>query len=403
MQKNNYFVGLDIGSSVVRCVVGEIANGESAQNMSVVGVGSAPNHGMRKGTVVHPEEVTAAITAALDEAERVSGIHIRNATILVNGSHILSQVSKGVVAISGAGRQITDDDRARVEEAATVIQMPANREIVQVFAKNYRIDGQDNIKDPVGMQGVRLEVDAQIISASTPVLRNLDQALERAGVEPTNKIVAGIAAAEAVLDRNQKESGTAVIDIGYGTTNIAILEEGEIEHVAAIPVGSQNITNDLAIGLKIDLSVAEKIKCKYGSLAGPSNEAVVVDGETFDAGMVHMIIDARMEELLELVDKEFARVKKSKKLPGGAVFVGGGAKLPGIAEYAKGKLELPAKIGTVKGISGLSDIVAASDYATVVGLMLLDALLGGEQQSDQRGHGGQSTSLIAKLKKIVKR
>lgn len=398
MQKTqDSFVGLDIGTSKIRCVVGVIDQDNGSSQMSVVGVGSAPNHGMRKGTVTHADEVAAAITSALEEAERVSGIHIKNASVLVNGSHVMSQTSKGVVAISGAGRQITDDDRARVEEASTVIQMPANREIIQVFAKNYRIDGQDNIKDPVGMQGVRLEVDSQIITASTPILRNLDHALERSGVIVDNRVVAGIAAAEATLDRTQKESGTAVIDFGAGTTNIAIIEEGEIEHVAVIPVGSQNITNDLAIGLKTDLTVAEKVKCKFGRLDGAGKEEITVDGNTFDKNLVHMIIEARVEELLELIDKEFGRVKKSRKLPGGVVFVGGGSVIPGLADFAKEKLQLPSKIGVVRGVSGLHDIVEAPEYATAVGLMLLDALLSPQSDSGM-SHRSQGGGFMDKLK-----
>jgi cell division protein FtsA len=402
MQKSNeYFIGLDIGTSAVRCVIGTLDSVENSHQISIVGVGTSPNHGMRKGTVVHAEEVANAIDAALEEAERVSGIHVRDATVLVNGAHVMSQSSKGVVAISGAGRQITDDDRQRVEEAATVIQMPANREIIQVFAKNYRIDGQDNIKDPVGMQGVRLEVDAQIISASTPILRNLDLALERSGINPKNRVTAGLAAAESVLDRKQKESGTAIVDIGAGTTNIIIMEEGEIEYVSVLPVGSQHITNDLAIGLKTDLEIAEKIKCKYARLDGEKVEKIEVSGNSFDPDLVHMIVEARVEEMLELVDREFAKVKKAKKLPGGVVFVGGGANLPGLAEFAKDKLQLPVKIGTVKGVSGLHDIVASPEHATAVGLMMLDALLAGDQGG--RGHkttGGEG-GLGSKLKKLL--
>lgn len=400
MQKSNeYFVGLDIGTSKVRCVVGTIDQDSDTTQISVVGAGTAPNHGMRKGTVVHADEVANAIGAALEEAERVSGINIKDATVLVNGAHVASQSSRGVVAISGAGRQISDEDRQRVEEAATVIQMPANREIIQVFAKNYRIDGQDNIKDPVGMQGVRLEVDALIIGASSPILRNLDYALERSGVNPKNRVAAGLAAAESVLDRTQKESGTAVVDIGAGTTNIAILEEGEIEHVAVLPVGSQHITNDLAIGLKIDLEIAEKIKCKYARLDNDTSEEIDVSGVTYDRELVHLIVESRVDELLELVEKEFARVKKAKKLPGGVVFVGGGANLPGLADFAKEKLELPAKIGTVKGVSGLHDIVSSPEHATAVGLMMLDALLSGSGTGSQQSQA--SSGVFGKLKKSI--
>jgi len=401
MQKSNeYFVGLDIGTSKVRCVVGTIDQDGDSTQISVVGAGTAPNHGMRKGTVVHADEVANAIGAALEEAERVSGIHIKDATVLVNGAHVSSQSSRGVVAISGAGRQISDEDRQRVEEAATVIQLPANREIIQVFAKNYRIDGQDNIKDPVGMQGVRLEVDALIIGASTPILRNLDYALERSGINPKNRVAAGLAAAESVLDRTQKETGTAVVDIGAGTTNIAILEEGEIEHVAVLPVGSQHITNDLAIGLKIDLEIAEKIKCKFARLDAEGTGSIEISGVSYDKELVHLIVESRVDELLELIEKEFARVKKAKKLPGGVVFVGGGANLPGLAEFAKEKLELPAKIGTVKGVSGLLDIVSSPEHATAVGLMMLDALLSGSG-TGQRSDTTAGKGLLSKFKKVI--
>lgn len=402
MQKTNeYFVGLDIGTSKVRCVVGTIDQDSDTTQISIVGAGTAPNHGMRKGTVVHADEVASAIGAALEEAERVSGIHIKEATVLVNGAHVSSQSSKGVVAISGAGRQISDEDRARVEEAATVIQLPANREIIQVFAKDYRIDGQDNIKDPVGMQGVRLEVDALIVSASTPILRNLDYALERSGVNPKNRVAAGLAAAESVLDRTQKETGTAVVDIGAGTTNIAILEEGEIELVAVLPVGSQHITNDLAIGLKTDLEIAEKIKCKFARLDDEEVPNIEVSGSSFDKSLVRLIVESRVDEILELVEKEFSKVKKAKKLPGGVVFVGGGANLPGLADFAKEKLELPAKIGTVKGVSGLHDIVSSPEHATAVGLMMLDALLSGGQSSGrtEQNDGG----VFSKLRKAFSR
>lgn len=402
MQKtNDYFVGLDIGTSRIRCVVGQLDHTDPTAQVSIVGLGSAPNTGMRKGTVVHADDVANAIVSAIEEAERVSGHHIKATTVLVNGAHVMSQSSKGVVAISGAGRQITEDDRARVEEAATVIQMPANREIIQVFAKNYRIDGQDNIKDPVGMEGVRLEVDAQIISASTPILKNLDIALERSGLQVNNRVVAGIAAAEAVLDRTQKESGTAVIDIGSGTTNIIIMEEGEIEHIAVIPVGSQNITNDLAIGLKTDLSIADKVKCQFGSLDSQKQKRIEVEGSVFEEGMVQMIIEARVDELLELIDKEFARVKKSRKLPGGVVFVGGGANLPGLASFAKDKLHLPAKIGKVKAVSGLHDIVANPEFATAVGLMLVDGLFGNTMQTTLQSKNSAG-GILNKLSSLFK-
>ncbi len=387
MHKNSpAFAGLDIGTTAVRCV---IAFPAEDGGFSVAGSGSAPCQGVRKGVVTHPEEVAEAINAAVEEAERQAGVNISRATVLVGGSHIGSQTSRGVVAISGAGRTITEEDRLRVEEAATVIQLPANREIIQVFAKNYRIDGEETIKDPVGMQGVRLEVDAHIISASTPALRSLDLALERSGIRLNSHVVAGLAAAEAVLDRRQKESGTAVVDLGAGTISVAIIEEGEIEHVSAIPVGSQNITNDLAIGLKTSLEVAEKVKLSHAYLGDISNQNVTVEHggqkHVFDMPTIQMIVEARVEEMLEQIDREFAKVKKSGKLPGGVVFVGGGAKLKGLADFAKEKLALPITIGKIKGVVGLVDGVKGVDMATPVGVMMLDAFFA------QHGAGAEET------------
>lgn len=378
-QSQNHYFGLDIGTSTVRCVVGVMEVGDSP-HMSVIGHGSAPNLGMRKGIVVHADDVVEAVTKALTEAERVSGVHVSHATVNVNGSHIAGINSRGVIAISAANREINDEDRLRVEEAATIIQLPPNREIIQVFAKNYRLDGQDNIKDPVGMHGVRLEVDTHIVTAATPNLKSLDMVLEKAGVAPGNHTVASLASAEAVLNRQQKESGTLLLDIGAGTTNIVVVEDGEIQHVAVLPIGGINITNDLAIGLKTDLDIAELVKTEnanLGSISHRSRIAVQYEGKMyqFDAEEVRMITEARVEELLEFVDKELRKIQRSRKLPGGVVIVGGTANLPGLADFVKDKLQLAARIGQLQPLSGLIDTVNDPVYTTAVGLMLLDMLL----------------------------
>ncbi len=377
--QTNSFVGLDIGTSTVRCVVGMIEPNTNAK-LSVIGHGSAKNSGMRKGTVVHVDDVAEAIIAAVTEAERISGQQINHATVNVNGSHVLGFNSKGVIAISAANREITPDDRMRVEEAATVISLPANREIIQFFAKNYSLDGQTNIKDPVGMQGIRLEVDAHIVTGASPNLRNLAQALEKAAIHPTNYTVSSLAAAEAVLSRQQKEAGTLLVDIGAGTTNMIVVEDGEIQHVAVIPVGGINLTNDLAIGLKTDLDVAEKVKLEHASLKPDETKssAIVKLGKqsyTFIPSDIYMITEARIGELLELIDKELVKIKRSRKLPGGVVLVGGSAALPGLAEFTRDKLQLPARLGKLTNIGGLVDTVEGPGYCTVVGLMALDMLL----------------------------
>jgi cell division protein FtsA len=377
-QQLQYFVGVDIGTTAVRCVVGELAS--DSQLPAVIGFSRAENTGMRKGNVAHIEEVAQAVAQAVNEAERMSGREIRHATINVNGSHVEGVNSKGVVAISSPDRVIGLEDRLRVEEAATVVQLPANKEIIQVFAKNYRLDGQENIKDPVGMHGVRLEVDTHIIVAGTPALRSLDQALERAEIRPSHRTVTSLAAGEAVLDRKQKESGVCVLDIGAATTNLLVIEDGEVEHVAVIPMGGTHITNDLAIGLKTDLDIAELIKLKHASLnkASTGETSFVVKGEEFrfDRDMMRLIVEARVEEILEFADHELKKIKRSRKLPGGVVLSGGSAHLPGLVEFTKEVMELPARVGSWKHIKRVVDGMDETEFAPAVGLMLLDMYLG---------------------------
>lgn len=387
------FVGIDVGTSAVRCVVGMFdPNGSNIP--SIIGHGQAPNQGMRRGAVVHVDEVADAIIHAVTEAERISGMSIKRATVNVNGAHVSGLNSEGVIAISAANREITHEDRLRVEEAATIVSLPANREIVQFFAKSYSLDGQRNIKDPIGMHGVRLEVDAHIVTAASPNLRNLDMAFEKAEITPTHHTVSGLAAAEAVLTRQQKEAGTALIDIGAGTTNLIVFEDGEVQYVSVLPIGGQHVTNDLAIGLKTDLDIAEDVKLQHANLKSDVKKttAIVKVGaktHSFEFEDITMIVEARVEELLELVDKELQKIKRSRKLPGGIVITGGTSKLPGIDELAREKLQLPARIGKLRGIGGLVDTVEDQAFVTVVGLMMLDMLL---LPSLPPGAGGGATT-----------
>jgi cell division protein FtsA len=385
-----HFVGIDVGTQTVRCVVGMFDDTDS-NAPSIIGYGSAPNSGMRKGVVSHVEDVAQAISQAVSEAERLCGIRINTATVNVNGAHVAGVNSRGVIAISTANREISIEDRERAEEAATIIQLPPNRDIIQVFAKNYRLDGQESIKDPVGMHGVRLEVDTHIVTVSTPAIKSLDTALAKAGIMPSHHTVSSLAAAEAVLTRQQKESGTAVLDIGAGTTNLVVLEDGEVQYVAVIPIGGIHLTNDLAIGLRTDLNIAEAAKLQHGTLKPGdrrhSNVKVRYDGKEYEFSMadIHMVVEARIEELFEYVDKELKKIHRSRKLPGGVVLVGGTSRLPGIADFAKESLELPARVGELLPISGLADAIADQPYTTAIGLMWLNMLLGQQGDSNQTG------------------
>jgi cell division protein FtsA len=404
--KPDHFVGLDIGTSTVRCVVGML-DVNAGNKPSIIGHGSAPNMGMRKGVPTHVEDVAEAVVQAITEAERISGYHISRATVNVNGSHIDGINSKGVIAISAANREITQEDRYRVEEAATVVQLPPNREIVQFFAKSYSVDGQLNIKDPVGMHGVRLEVDAHIVTAATPNLRNLDFVLDKAEVAATNHTVSGLAAAEAVLNRQQKEAGTVLVDIGAGTTNLIVFEDGEVQHIAVIPMGGTHITNDLAIGLKTDLDIAEQVKLHHATLgkASKTTANVVVDKQTHSFPMddIEMIVEARVDEIFEFVEKELQRIRRARKLPGGVVIVGGTAKLPGIAEFAREKLQLSARLGKLESVGGLVDTVEDTSFTTVVGLMLLDMLMLPETTSNHSMAQKASSGAMSAVEGLFKR
>lgn len=402
----NHFVGLDVGTSTVRCIVGML-DPSGTGKPSIIGHGSAVNTGMRKGVVMHVDDTAEAIVRALTEAERISGVHIGHATVNINGTHVNGMDSRGVIAVSAMNNDITLEDRLRVEEAAAVVNFPPNREIVQFFAKNYSLDGQPNIKDPVGMRGVRLEVDAHIVTAITPNLRNLDLALEKAGIMPAHHTISSLAAAEAVLSRQQKEAGTVVLDIGAGTTNLIVIEEGEIQHAAVIGIGGAYLTNDLAIGLKTDLDIAERVKLEHAQLGKAKKTTATIamahTHHTFSMDEIVMITEARIEELFEYVDKELHKIRRSRKLPGGVVLTGGASKLPGIADFAKEKLQLPARIGTLQPISGLVEAVGDPAYTTAIGLMLLDMLLLPEEKSvgTQSVHGamGFIDNMLQRLRK----
>lgn len=391
MQENSrYAVGLDVGTTTVRCVVGHV---EGAQVLpTIIGVGECANNGMRKGTVVNLVNAASAIDKALEDAERMSGYEIHQATVSVNGSHIIGMSSKGVIAVGSASHEINADDIARVEEAATVLQLPANREIIEVTPRSYQLDGQENIKDPIGMTGVRLEVDAHVITALDPHLKNLHKACEMTETTPNGTVLAGLAATRAVVSDQQMENGVVLIDLGGTTTNIAVFEEGDLQHVAVIPMGSVNITNDLAIGLKTDLDIAEQVKLQHATASPRSRKdsgdsvRVRIDKttHTFSVSDIDMIVEARLEEIFELINKELKSIGRAAKLPGGAVLSGGGAQLAGIADYAREALQLSARLGRIAEFAGVSEKVNSPAWSTAVGLMLIDLEDGGSSRKISR-------------------
>ena len=377
MQENSrYAVGIDIGTTTIRCVVGHIDS--TTGSPTIVGIGKAPNSGMRKGVVANLQGPAAAIDDALGEAERMSGYQVNHASISINGSHLLSTKADGMIAVGSLDHEITRVDLARLEEVATTGKVPANREILEVVPHSYRLDGQDNIKDPLGMTGTRLEIRANVVSALGPHLHNLQKAADMAKVEANTIIPSVLASARAVLKEQQIENGVAVIDMGGATTSVAVFEDGDLQYVGVIPMGGVNITNDLAIGLKTDPEIAEKIKLDH-AVAKMRHESAgisVKDGEeihTFNSTEIDEIVDARLEELFEAINKELKKAGRAGQLPSGVVLTGGTANMKHMSEYAKEKLGLAARVGTPTGFGGVAEDAEQPEYASAIGLMLIDA------------------------------
>lgn len=401
-------VGIDIGTTTVRCAIGFV-NPEK-QTVKLVGVGEAPNTGFRKGTVVNISETAAALDQAIANAERMAGVQINSATANINGTHIKGVESKGIIAVSGT--EIVEEDLIRVEDAATVLQLPQHHEILSVFPRSYNLDGQTNIKDPIGMSGIRLEVDAHVVTVSAPALKNIEKVLETTKTHINRLSVGSLGAAQATITREQRENGVAVLDIGALTSNLIVIEDGDVQQVSVVPIGGTSVTNDLAIGLRTDLKVAEAVKKNYKYLAQnsksrPKHVKVVVAQKEyiFPTKDIELVITARLAELFEAVDKELAKVNRSKKLPGGITLTGGAAQLPGIEIVAKEELEISARIGVPSEVEGLKEKVAKPEYATVTGLMLLDvhkdedSLYGGRGLGGRLQHGAeQARSLFSKIR-----
>lgn len=403
-ETSRYAVGIDIGTTMVRCVVGHID--ATTGSPTIVGVGQVPNSGMRKGVVAHLTGPAQAIDDALGEAERMSGYQVNAASISINGSHILSTKADGMIAVGSVDHEIVEEDLARIEEVATVGKVPANREILEVVPHSYRLDGQDNIKDPLGMTGTRLEINANIVSALAPHVANLHKTTEMAKVTTHATTPAVLAASRAVLNEQQLENGVAVVDLGGATTSIAIFEEGDLQYMAVIPFGGVTITNDLAIGLKTDPEIAEKVKLAHASAVSRADvEDISVKHEKelhrFNTGDIDEIVEARLDEIFDAILKELKRAGKAGQLPSGVVLTGGSAKMKGMAEYAKEKLGLAARIGKSTGYGGVAEHVDEPQFATAVGLMLIDTQGGGRQHQPHKTSGNgtmkQATGFISKF------
>lgn len=416
MSRKDLLTGIDIGSSKIRTIIAQVISEE--EKPRIIGVGISDSEGLRKGVISDLEEAARSIHDSVEKAEMNAGVKIGRATINVGGSHIISQNSKGVVAVGRADGEVTEDDVERVISAAQAISVPANKEILHIVPRDYSLDEQKNIKDPIGMNGVRLEVDALIIEGSTPFLKNLSKSVEQADVEISEMVLSPLAAAKAVLTKRQKELGVVLVDIGAGTTSLAVFEENDLLYTSVLPIGGGHVTNDIAIGLRTSIDVAEKVKLEYGNaLSGEISKKEDINLAEIDAneeGIVsryHIceIIEARLEEIFMMINKELKKIGKEKLLPAGAVLVGGTAKLPGIVDLAKNVLGLPAQTGFPFPLGGLVDKVDDPSFATAVGLLEwgLDnepgATSGGAKKKTKINVPGNVNESVGRIKKWLEK
>ncbi len=405
MSKQDYIVALDIGSTNIRTVIAQIIPDGKPR---IIGMGVSISNGMRKGIIVDLEDVAQSIKDSVEKAEKMAGVPVKDVYVPVGGSHLNSIETKGVIAVGRADGEVTDDDVERVIEASQAVSLSHNQEILHIVPQKFILDNQEGIKDPVGMNGVRLEMQGILVTGFSPHLKNLSKCIYNAGFDINGFIVAPLAAARAVLNKRQEELGVALVDIGGGTTSLAVYEERELVHLTVIPVGAGHITNDVAIGLRTSIDVAEKVKIEYGSALpseiGKQEQINLSEIDSSEEGSVsrqHVaeIIEARMEEILIMVEKELKKINRSALLPAGAVLTGGGAKLQGVVDVTKETLKLPAQVGFPVELSGLIDKVDDPSFSVAVGMILwgIENDMMNVSSEIDRGRGGFSKNVLDNL------
>jgi cell division protein FtsA len=377
MPKNGYIVGLDIGTKKVAAIIGEITENKKIE---IIGIGTAESRGLRKGVVVNLDATVDAIKKAQEEAELMAGVEINSAFVGISGAHIKSFNSRGVIAVSSKNREISREDIHRVIDQSKAVSIPPDREIIHIIPQEFLVDEQDGIKDPLGMNGIKLEVNVHIITSANTSVQNLKTCIGRAGIEIEQIVLNQIAASTAILSHDEMELGVGLIDIGGGTTEISIFERGSLWYTSIIPIGGDNFTNDIAVGLRTPIPEAEKIKKKFGCVSSPIlDEQDTIEVPSVGSGkksrvisrqLLADIIQPRAEEIFRLVDNDIKRMGYEKSLNSGIVLTGGTALLEGLEEAAEQIFDLPVRRGDPSGIGGLVDRVNTPDYATAVGLIL---------------------------------
>jgi len=405
LAKRGPLVGLDIGTTKV-CVI--IAEPDEDGEVHITGVGTAPSLGVRKGVVVDLNATTRAIEDAVDKAERMAGTKVAAASVAVSGEHIASQNSRGVVAVSRTDREIAEADVSRVVEAARMASIPgSDREIIHLLPRDFLVDGQDGVRNPIGMYGVRLEVEAHIVTGVSTLLANLLKCVQRTGLEVEDLVLEPLASGEAVLTQAERDLGVVLVDIGGGTTSVGVFSDGSLCHATVLPVGGNHFTNDIAVGLRTPIAEAEKLKVRHGC----ASAAMAAEGElieVFHIGtrearilprrVLGEIIEPRFDEICGLVKAQIKRSGYAAVVPSGVVATGGGALLHGFAEAASDRIDLPARIGTPEAAGSMADTVGSPLYATGVGLVLHAARQRGSGRMIRGTNGNGDGHMLGRLR-----
>lgn len=394
MAKDKVICGIDVGSSKIATLIASI---DETEKINLIGVASTPSRGVRKNQVVDIDEAVDSITQSVEAAERMAGYSISQAYVALGGPQVESTNSHAVVAVAQPEGEIRQGDILRVNDAAKAIALPSSREILHVIPRTFTVDGQEGIKDPIGMTGIRLETETHIITGSTTSMRNLVKCIQEVGIDVVELVFSGIASSLATLTDTEKELGVVLVDIGGETTDVVIFVDGSVSYSAVVPIGARHITSDMAVGLRISLESAEKIKLALGRLAkapvlpeegGKKKEEGLLDIKDLNIeedvqkiskkGVVDGIIRPRLQEIFKFVGKEIKKSGFGTQTPSGLVICGGGAQTAGVLEQAKYVLGFPARLGKIEGLAGLVEEIDSPSFATACGLILY-----GVSQKDQ--------------------
>ncbi|MCK4584875.1 cell division protein FtsA, partial [candidate division WOR-3 bacterium] len=374
MSKEDLITGLDLGTTKISAIIAEV---NEKSEINIVGVGTTPSYGLRRGVVVNLDKTVQGIRQAVGEAELMAGVKVNNVVVGIAGDHIKSFNSRGVIAVSRTEEGISNEDIKRVIEQAKAVTIPMDRKIIHVLPQDYTVDDQTGIKEPVGMAGVRLEAEVHVVTAAITAIQNIVKSIERANLAIRNIVLQPYASSFAVLDEEEKELGVCLLDVGGGTTDFSIFFEGSIRHTSVVGLGGVNITNDIAIGLRTPRAQAEEIKKRHGAALSSivdTNETMEVPGvggrkkREVSRQILASIIEPRIEEVFSLVEREIKRSGFDDRLTAGIVLTGGTVKMEGIEQLAERIFDLPVKVGVPKGIVGLTDAVSDPVHAAGIGL-----------------------------------